>query len=341
MSAGGARVESEMKKRAAVRLLAVALLACLGWIGQSHAQTKIARVGVLATPVAGTPNEAMDKYYEVFRQALAERGWIQGQNIAFEYRSARGSPPQFGEPAAELVWLKVDVIYANNAPATRAAHAATRSIPIVGLDYTNDPVAAGYAESYSRPGRNLTGFFLDAPEFASKWLDLLKSVVPGLSQVAVLWDPTPGTTHLSAIQGAAQSFAVQLQIVEVRKPQDIDAAFSAFRARTQALVILPSAMTWAESPRLAELAVKYRLPAISMADLFTQAGGMVSYGPDSAAALRSTAILVAKVLDGVKPGDIPVERPTKFKLVVNQKTAKALGLILPQPILVSADNVIQ
>jgi putative tryptophan/tyrosine transport system substrate-binding protein len=333
---------SEMKNRPAVLLLGiVALLTSLGWIEESSAQTKTARVGILATPLAGTPNEAMDKYYEVFRQALAEQGWIEGKNIALEYRSARGSPPQFGDPAAELVGLKVDVIYANNAPATRAAYAATRSIPIVGLDYTNDPVAAGYVESYSRPGRNLTGFFLDAPEFASKWLELLKSMVPGLSRVVVLWDPTPGKTHLSAIQGAAQSFGVQLQILEVHKPQDIDVAFSALQARPQALIILPSPMTWAESPRLAELATKYRLPATSMADLFAEAGGMLSYGPDSVSAMKRTARLVAKVLDGAKPGDLPIERPTKFKLVVNQKTAKALGLTVPHSVLVSADSVIR
>src|SRR5262249_18632025 len=204
----------------------------------------------------------------------AERGWVEGKNVALEYRSARGSPPQFGEPAAELVGLKVDVIYANNAPATRAAYAATRSIPIIGLDYTNDPVAAGYAESYSRPGRNFTGFCLGAPELASKWFDLLNPVVPGLSRVGVLGPPAPGTTHLSAIQAAAQSIGLQLQIVEVRKPQEIDTAFSAFQGRPQALIILPSPMTWAQSPRLAELATKYRLPAISMSDLFAEAGGM-------------------------------------------------------------------
>ena len=301
----------------------------------------MAHVGILATPPAGTSKETMDKTYEPFRQALAERGWIEGKNVVLEYRSARGSPPQFGEPAAELVGIKVDVIYANSAPATRAAYAATRSIPIVGLDYTNDPVAVGFAETYSRPGRNLTGLFLDAPEFASKWLDLLKSVTPTLSRIAVLWDPTPGTTHLSAIQNAARSMGIQLQIVEVRRAQDIDAAFSAFRPRPQALIVLPSPLTWAESPRLAELVTKSRLPAISMRDQFAEAGGLLSYGPDSVSANRSTAMLVAKVLDGAKPGDLPVERPTKFKLVVNQKTAKALGLTLPPSILVSADSVIR
>src|SRR5262249_54104323 len=149
------------------------------------------------------------------------------------------------------------------------------------------------------------------------------------------------TTHLSAIQGAARSIGLQLQIVEVHKPQDIDAAFPTFRPRTQALIILPSPMTWAESPRLADLAAKYGVPAISMSDLFAGAGGMLSYGPDSEASLRSTALLVAKILDGAKPADLPIQRPTKFKLIVNQKTARALGLRLPQSILVSADSVIQ
>ena len=332
----------DVKKRPDVLLLlAVALLACLGWIGQSHAQAKTARVGILATPLAGASDDAMDQYYEIFRQALAERGWVEGKNISFEYRNARGNPPQFAEPAADLVRLNVDVIYATNAPATRAAYAATRSIPIVGLDYTNDPIAAGYVESYSKPGRNLTGFFLDAPEFASKWLELLKSMVPGASRVAVLWDPTPGTTHLSAIQIAARTFGVQLQVLQVHNPADIDVAFSALHARTQALIILPSPMTWVESPRLAELAMKHRLLAISMADRFAEAGGVLSYGPDTFSSYKRCAMLVAKVLDGAKPADLPVERPTKFKLVVNQKTAKALGLTVPHSILVSADSVIR
>ena len=135
-------------------------------------------------------------WYAPFRQSLAQRGWIEGKNVSFEYGSARGKPPRYAEAAAKLVELKVDVIYADNAPATRAAYEATHAIPIVGLDFTNDPVTAGYAESYGRPGRNLTGFFLDAPDFASKWLELLKVIIPGLSRVAVLWDPSPGATHL-------------------------------------------------------------------------------------------------------------------------------------------------
>jgi putative ABC transport system substrate-binding protein len=218
---------------------------------------------------------------------------------------------------------------------------ATHTIPIVGLDFTNDPVAVGYADSYGRPRRNLTGIFLDAPEFAGKWLELLTAIVPRLSRVAVLWDPSPGPTHLQAIQGAARSLSVQLQILEVHKPDDFDKAFSAFRARTQALIILPSPMLWNDSVRLAELAMKHRLPAISMADLFAKAGGVLSYGPDTASAFERGALLVAKILGGAKPAELPVERPTKFQLIVNLKTSKALGLTIPQSILLRADEVIR
>jgi len=165
-------------------LLAGSLLVACGWPKDGQAQ-RTARVGFLTSPAHGVRD-----WDELFRRALARRGWTEGKNISFEVRSALGDPPNFARAAAELVRLKVDVIYADNAPATRAAYAATRRIPIVGLDFTNDPVAIGYAESYGRPGRNLTGFFLDAPEFSGKWLELLKAIVPRLSRIAVLWDPS-------------------------------------------------------------------------------------------------------------------------------------------------------
>ncbi|HTS53109.1 MAG TPA: ABC transporter substrate-binding protein [Burkholderiales bacterium] len=331
-----------MKDRtAAVLLLA---LSTLGWTGEGWAQAKIARVGILMTPAmssSGDDATAQWDWYAPFRRALAQRGWIEGENVSFEYGSARGNPPQFGEAAAELAGRKVDVIYADNAPATRAAYAATRTIPIVGLDFTNDPVAAGYAQSYGRPGRNLTGFFLDAPGFAGKWLELLKAMLPGLSRLVVLWDPSPGAAHLQALQGAARSLNVQLQIFEVRNADEINKAFSAFRARPQALVVLPSPMTWGQSTRLAELAKVHRLPATSMAPEFAEAGGVLSYGPELAEAVERCAILVAEILAGAKPGDLPVERPTKFQLIVNLKAAKALGLAVPDSVLVRADKVIR
>ena len=328
-----------MKHGTAVVLLVSALLTTLGWTGESRAQTTIARVGVLTRPILSGADH--DEWYEGFVRMLAQQGWKDGKNVSFEYRGVRGNPPQYEESAAELVRLKVDVIYANDALATRAAYMATRTIPIVGLDFTNDPVTAGYAESYSRPGQNLTGFFLDAPGFAGKWFELLKAIVPRLSRVAVLWDPSPGDRHLKAIQVAARSFGVQLQVLEVHKPDDIDKAFSAFGARTQALIILPSPMAWAQSVRLAELSMKHRLPATSMADLFAKAGGVLSFGPDPTAAWERCAFLIAKVLGGARPGELPIERPTKFQLLVNLKTAKTLGLTIPESILLRADEVIR
>jgi putative ABC transport system substrate-binding protein len=325
-----------------VLLSAGVLLTGLGWTGESLSQTKIARVGILAVPLAGTADDdAMAKYYEHFRRSLAKQGWIEGNNVTFAYRSAYGNPPQFAGSATELVNLNVDVIYANSAPAARAASAATHSIPIVAVDYTNDPVAAGYAESYGRPGHNLTGVFLDAPDFSGKWLELVKAIVPRLSRVAVLWDPSPGAAHLQALQGAARSIGLRLHVLEVRKPDDIEAAFSAFPARTQALIILPSPMIYGQSARLAELAMKHRMPSISMAAAFTQAGGALSYGPDAASTFEQSAILVAKILAGAKPADLPIERPTKFNFIVNLKTAKAMGLRVPDFVLVRADKVIK
>jgi putative ABC transport system substrate-binding protein len=323
----------------AAALLSLALLVLLASTGDSWAQSKVLRVGVLARPlvVGTTPDVA----HERFVQTLAQQGWSETKNVRFEYRSAQGTPPDYDASAEELVKLKVDVIYANNAPATRAAFKATRVIPIVGIDHTNDPVAAGYAKSYGRPGRNLTGFFLDAPGFAGKWLEQLKALIPGLSRVAVVWDPSPGNTHLKAIERAVRSQGLELQVLEVRTPKDIAPAFAKLRERPQALLILPSPMTWAQSERLAQLALKHRLPATSMAAVFAEAGGLLSYGPDRDETVDRCAILVSQILRGANPGDLPLERPTKLPLTINLKTAKALGLTVPAPLLVSADKVIR
>jgi putative ABC transport system substrate-binding protein len=316
------------------------LLTSLGLTEDGWGQTKIPRVGILSFDL-GLTGDQVKQWWEPFRRPLAEQGWIDGQTVSFEYSSARTDPSRFAEAAAELVQLKVDVIFAESAPATRAAYAATRTIPIVAIDFTNDPVAAGYAESYGRPGGNVTGIFLDAPEFASKWLELLHVIVPGLSRVAVLWDPSPGAAHLQAVQSAARSFRVQLQVLEVHKPEDIDRAFSAFRGHPQALIILPSPMIYAQSERLAKLALRHRLPATSMARLFAESGGVLSYGPDQASSHERGALLVAKILGGAKPGDLPVERPTKFDFILNLKSAKVLGLAVPDSVLVRADKVIR
>jgi putative ABC transport system substrate-binding protein len=240
-----------------------------------------------------------------------------------------------------MVELNVDVIVADSAPTLRAAYAATRTIPIVATDYTTDPVAEGYVLSYRRPGGNVTGVFLDAPEFAGKWFELLKAMIPGLSRVAVLWDPAPGPTHLQAVRSVAGSLNIRLQVLEVSKPAGIDTAFSAISEGTQAVIILPSPMTYGQIARLARLALKHRLPATTMNPEFASAGGIIAYGPDSDLTDERMAIMVAKILSGSKPAHLPVERPTTFQLVVNLKTAKALGITIPQSILLRADEVIR
>jgi putative ABC transport system substrate-binding protein len=303
-------------------------------------QVDVRRVGIL-TFAAATDDPTLEAVLQVFRRTLAGEGWIEGKNVAFEYRSAHSDPLQFAKAAEELDRLNVDVILAGSAPALRTAFAATRTIPIVAADFTTDPVAEGYVESYARPGGNVTGVFLDAPEFAGKWFELLNAMVPDLSRVSVLWDPGPGDTHLHAVRSVAGSLDIRLHVIEVAKPDDIGTAFAALRGRPQAVIFLPSPMIYGQSAQLAKLALKHRLPATSMAREFADAGGALSYGPERASSWASGAVLVAKILDGSKPAELPIERPTKIQLVVNLKTAKALGITIPQSILLRADEVIE
>jgi putative ABC transport system substrate-binding protein len=336
-----ARTGRGMKNRfSALLLCAVAFLTSLGSTGESWGQGNFRRVGILTANLDLTSDYAKQWWWPV-RQALADQGWIEGKNVSFEFRKSSGDPPQFAEAAAELVALKVDVIFAPAAPMVRAAYAATRTIPIVAVDFTTDPVAEGYVESYRRPGGNITGVFLDAPEFASKWFELLKAIVPDLSRVVVLWDPSPGTAHRRAIESTAVSLGVHLQVLEVRKPEDIDRAFASIRGHPQALVVLPSPMLYFENDRVAKLALKHNLPATSIFRLFAETGGTLAYGPDQVSVVERCSALVAKILGGSKPAEIPVERPTKVQLIVNLKTAKALGITIPQSILLRADEVIR
>ena len=252
-----------------------------------------------------------------------------------------GDARQIINATNELVRLNVDILYCLSAPALRAAYAATRTIPIVAIDLTTDPVAAGYAESYSHPGHNVTGVFLVAPGIAAKWLELLKTIVPRLSSVAVVWDPAPGRVHLRAVQGAARSLGVDVQVLEVRKPEDIEKKFTALRQRAQAAILLPSPMMYANIATSAAVVMKRRVPAIALWREFTEAGGAVSYGPYQPEYVERSAALVASILGGSKPGDLPIERPTKFEFILNLKTIKALGLTIPESILLRADEVIR
>ncbi len=337
----GARAQQKVSGwRVYPLLLAVCVLIAVGESGQAWAQKALKRVGILAY-WSIDDNPVWDKYFEVFSRTLADRGWVEDENVSFEFRSARSVPALLAPAAAELVGLNVDVIFAPSAPALRAASAATRSIPIITGDYTTDPVADGFAKSYSRPGGNVTGVFLDAPVLVGKWFELLQALIPDLSRVAVIWDPGPGITHLNAVRSVAEDLGIELQIIEVHKPTDIDAAFPALRGRPQGLVILPSPMIYAQSPRFARLALEHRLPATAFAREFAEAGGLVAYGPEETSTWRRQAGLVAEVLNGKDPAELPVERPTKIQLVVNLNSAKILGITIPASILLRADEVIR
>jgi putative ABC transport system substrate-binding protein len=325
---------------AAVVLVTVAVLSCPGARTDSWAQANLPRVGIITVGAVSDPASAGHRL-DLIRRAFASQGWSEGKNIAFELRDARGDASRNAAFAAEFVRQKVDLIWADSAPALHATYAATRTIPIVASDYTTDPVTAGYALSYGRPGKNVTGVFLDAPEFSGKWLELLKEMVPGLSRVAVLWDPSPGTAHVRGIEAVAPSLGIQIQQYEVRKPEEIDAAASTFRGWPQALVILPSPMLLAESPRLAGLAARQRLPATSIFRLFAEKGGLSAYGPVETEVVDRVAIQATKILRGAKPGDLPIERPSNFELTVNLRAARALGITIPQSILMRADKVIR
>jgi putative ABC transport system substrate-binding protein len=335
------RARHETKRRFfSALLLVVSLLTTFGSIGQAWAQTDIKRVGVL-TFTSSTDNPTRKYWTGVFRRALSDLGWTEGKNIAFEYRSAHSDPSRMAHAATALAALKVDVIWASSAPIVRAVHAATSTIPIVAIDFTTDPIAEGYIESYARPGGNVTGVFLDAPKFAGKWFELLSAMVPDLSRVAVLWDPGPGVIHLQAVRNVAGPLGIKLDILEVHKPDDLDNAFDALRGRVQAVVILPSPMLFDQGAQLASLTLKHKLPAISMAQLFVKESGLISYGPEAHSAYASSAVLVSKILSGGTPAELPIERPTKIHLLVNLKTAKALNLTIPQSILLRADEVIR
>jgi len=329
-----------MIRRWTVLVLTFTVFTGVGGTTQVGARERVARVGIL-TFLAAADDPSLKEWFEPFRTTLATHGWIEGKNLVFERRVApSGDAGRVLEAARQLAQLEVDVIWAMAAPYARAAHAATRTIPIVAQDFTTDPIAEGYIENYRRPGGNLTGVFLDTPEFAGKWLELLRAILPRLTRVAAVWDPSPGAAHLQAVRGVARSLQIQVQVHEVRKPDDFDTAFSAAQGTAEAVIILPSPMNYAQSDRLAKLAMAHRLPATSMARLFADKGGTISYGPDLASASQRSASFVARILGGAKPAELPIERPGKVQLVVNRRSLKTLGLTVPETVLYRADEVI-
>ena len=307
----------------------------------AEAQQKVARVGYLAADLRANPT-----WPEAFRQGLREIGYIEGQNILIEYRSAEGQLDRLPALAAELVRLKVDVLLSEGTPPSVAAKGATKTIPIV-FAASADAVGSGLVGSLARPGANITGLSFLAPETAAKSLQLLKEVVPGITRVAVLshrGNPREATRQiiLKEAEVAARALAVNPQFLEVRGPDDFEKAFSAMmRARAGGLTVVTSIMFLGERRRLVELAAKNRLPTVYPWREPVDAGGLLAYGPNLPDLFRRAAVYVDRILKGAKPADLPVEQPTKFELVINLKTAKAAGLTIPQSVLLRADQVIE
>jgi putative ABC transport system substrate-binding protein len=319
----------------------VALAAgALAWAGAVRAQApaRVRRIGLLSpfSPSGAAP------LHHAFRLSLNDLGWVEGKNISIEYRYAEDRYDRLPDLAADLVRLKVDVIVTSVTADALAAQKATRAIPIVIA--VGDPVALGLVESLARPGGNVTGLSTMTVETAGKRLELLTAMVPKLSRVAVLWDPQSPISTLAwkEIQLPAGRLGIQLHSLEVRSANDLDQAVeNATPARADALYITPGPVFTANLKRIADLAAKSRVPSIFQFSEFADAGGLVTYGPDRVDLFRRAAAFVDKILKGATPGDLPIDRATKFELVINMKTAKALGIAIPRSVLFRADRVIE
>src|SRR5215471_19974402 len=322
-----------MDRRTFIRAAAGSL--CAGSLTTSGQQAR-------QVPVVGFLTSFGVTSFARFRDGLGELGYVEGKNIILEQRTARGKPEALPGLAMELVRLNVDVLYATGPPAIKAARDATRQIPIVALDLETDPVESGWVQSLARPGGNVTGLFLDFPDLAGKWLELLLAAAPGRNRIGVLWDSTTGSGQLSAVKAVAQRFKVDLQVLEVRTSDDIEEALrNGMHAGSSALVALSSPIVSERSKSIAEFAMRNRLPAMSPFREFAESGGLMSYGPNLREFYLRAAIFVDKILRGAKAADLPIEQPTKFELVINLKTAKSLGITIPQTLMLRAEEVIQ
>jgi putative ABC transport system substrate-binding protein len=312
---------------------------CTAW-GGAWPQVSPRRpvVGVLLTDAAN----ASPVLLPAFVQGLAELGYIEGKNITIDVRSADGKSLVLPGLASELVQRKVDVIFATGPAPIRTVLAATRSIPIVAIDQETAPVQAGWAQTLARPGRNLTGLFLDLPAIAGKWLQLLLEATPHARRVGVLWDSTSGTLQLDAAKAAAKVLGVEVFVMELTSAEGLKPALAAgLKAGMRAMLQLSSPVLSALSKQSAAFAAQQRLPAISAFRRFADEGGLLSYGPVRVDMYRRAAGYVDKILKGTRPGELAIEQPARFELVVNLRAAKALGLTIPQSLLLRADEVIE
>jgi putative ABC transport system substrate-binding protein len=322
---------------AAVFLLATSLTL------EAQQSGRIPRIGLLMTGSLGLPETTAS--LDAFRQGLRDHGYVEGENILIEYRSADGNIERLPGLATEVARLKVDLIVAGATPAGRAALAATPTIPIIVMAM-GDPVGDGLVASLARPGSNLTGTTFLGPALVPKHLALLKEALPRATRIAVLWHPgafadSTMRDMLNEAEAAARTLRIQLRFAEMRRPDELERAFSAIvREQPDALVVFPSTMLFAERARIVALAAKHRLPSVFNNRQAVELGGLMSYGTSLPELLRRTGSYIDKILKGARPADLPVEQPTKFEFVINLTTAKALGIIVPQSLLLRADQLI-
>jgi putative ABC transport system substrate-binding protein len=318
-----------------------ALLYALCFYVEAQQPAKIPRIGYVSG--TGDPSNP-GPYVEAFREGLRDLGYIDGKNIMIEYRGAEGNVDRMPSLVAELVQLKVDVLVLPVRSAIRAAKQATKTIPVV-MVIGEDPVATGLVDSLARPGGNITGFSTVNLELSGKRLELLKESVAGISRVAVLRDADSQTAAIAfkEYEAAARGLKIQIQSLEVRGPNpDVEGAFrAAAKGRASGLVTVTNANLFRNQKRIADLAIKNRLPSMYQGGTWVEAGGLMSYSANDLEVYRRAATYVDKILKGARPADLPVEQPTKFELVINLKTAKALGLTIPPLVLMRADKVIK
>jgi putative ABC transport system substrate-binding protein len=331
------RLVRAMRKKIFVSLLPTLVLTFV-CLARAQQPAKVPRIGFLTTGTLGRYPSA-----EAFRQGLRELGYVEGKNLLIEFRHADGGSQPLSELAEELVRLKVDVIVTTATEPSLSAQRATRTIPIV-MGGGGDPVGAGLVASLARPGGNITGVTTISVDLSGKRLELLKEVTPKISPIAVLWIPTAtgNKLQMKETEAAAHSLGLHLQRAGVQVPDDFESAFSAIaRGGASSLIVLSSPMFASYRTRIVDLAAKSRLPAIYPESNYADAGGLMSYGPNLTDLYRRAAVYVDKILKGAKPADLPVERPMKFELAINFKTAKQIGLTIPDSVLYRVDKVIK
>ena len=329
--AGGA-----MRRREFITLIGGAA----AWPLAAHAQRSgpSRRIGFL---YPGPPTAAAPRI-EIILAGLRMPGYREPEQTQLVSRIADSDPRRLAPLAAELIEEKVDVVVAVSTAAVRAVQAASKTIPIVAHDLETDPVASGLIASYAQPGGRITGVFFDFPDFRTKWLELLREVIRGLANVGLLWDPVSGAAQLEALQTAADQMRLNTTVLKVSAAPELNEVFAAASgARVDALLILSSPLFGARASVLADLALRHKLPTVTLFPDFARAGGLIAYGPNLLDTYRPLGLLVGKILQGTEPADLPVERPSKFELVVNVKTAKEIGVTIPTSILLRADEVIE